>query len=47
MGQQLIKSVNKNKTFNLVALTERVKINKKFQELNLNLTQQEHLKRHL
>ena len=29
MGQQLIKSVKKNKTFNLVALTERVKINKK------------------
>ena len=29
MGQQLIKSVKKNKTFNLVALTERTKINKK------------------
>ena len=29
MGQQLIKSVNKNKTFNLVALTESGKINKK------------------
>ena len=29
MGQQLIKSVNKNKTFNLVALTESSKINKK------------------
>ena len=29
MGQQLIKSVKKNKTFNLVALTERGKINKK------------------
>ena len=29
MWQQLIKSVKKNKTFNLVALTERTKINKK------------------
>ena len=29
MGQQIIKSVKKNKTFNLVALTERTKINKK------------------
>ncbi len=29
MGQQLIKSVNKNKTFKLVSLTENKKINKK------------------
>ena len=29
MGQQLIKSVNKNKTFKLVTLTENRKINKK------------------
>ena len=29
MGQQLIKSINKNKNFKLVALTENRKINKK------------------
>ena len=29
MGQQLIKSVNKNKIFKLVSLTENRKINKK------------------
>ena len=30
MGQQLIKSISKNKTFKIVALTENRKINKKF-----------------
>ena len=30
MGQQLIKSTNKNKIFKLVSLTENRKINKKF-----------------
>ena len=29
MGQQLIKSINKNKNFKLVALTENRKINKR------------------
>ena len=30
MGQQLIKSINKNKAFNLVSLTENRKIQKNF-----------------
>ena len=32
MGQQLIKSANKNKIFKLVSLTENRKIIRKFQE---------------
>jgi 4-hydroxy-tetrahydrodipicolinate reductase len=36
MGQQLIKSSNKNKNFKLVTLTESISVKKKLMELNQN-----------
>ena len=45
MGQQIIKSVKSNKKFNLVALTERVKVNKKVSNIQINLNSEEELKK--
>mgnify|MGYP001392899692 FL=1 len=41
MGQQLIKSVKKNKSFKLVAITENKKINKKINGLKINLNEEQ------
>jgi 4-hydroxy-tetrahydrodipicolinate reductase len=45
MGQQLIKSSNKNKNFKLVSLTENKKINKKITGINLSLNNVEAFKK--
>ena len=37
MGQQLIKTVKKDKNFKLVAITENAEINKKINGLKINL----------
>ena len=44
MGQQLIKSVKKNKDFKIVALTENKKINRKINGLKINLNTEETFK---
>ena len=41
MGQQLIKSVKKNKSFKLVAVTENKRINKKINGLKINLNEEQ------
>ena len=41
MGQQLIKSVKKNKNFKLVAITENKRINKKINGLKINLNEEQ------
>ena len=41
MGQQLIKSVKKNKNFKLVAVTENKRINKKINGLKINLNEEQ------
>ena len=43
MGQQLIKTSQKNKKINLVTLTENRLVNKKFIVLSLNLIQKKFL----
>ena len=45
MGQQLIKSLNKNKNFKLVALTENRLINKKFNQIKPELNSEEAFKK--
>ena len=45
MGQQLIKSSNKNKNFKLVALTENRLINKKFSQIKPELNSEEAFKK--
>ena len=40
MGQQLIKSVKKNKNFKLVAITENRVVNKKIDGLKINLNEE-------
>jgi len=45
MGQQLIKSSNKNKNFKLVALTENRFINKKFSQIKPELNSEEAFKK--
>ena len=45
MGQQLVKSVKKNKNFKLVALTENKKINKKINNIKVNLNTEKELKK--
>ena len=48
MGQQILKSIKKDKTFKLVALTENKKINKKINGINIDLnTEQAFKKAHL
>ena len=44
MGQQIIKSVKKDKNFKLVAITENKVINKKIHGLKINLNQEQTLK---
>ena len=44
MGQQLIKSVKKNKDFKIVALTENKKINRKINGLKINLNTEQTFK---
>ena len=44
MGQQLIRSVKKNKDFKIVALTENKKINRKINGLKINLNTEETFK---
>jgi len=41
MGQQLIKSVKKNKSFKLVAVTENKRVNKKINGLKINLNEEQ------
>ena len=45
MGQQIIKSVKKDKNFRLVALTENKKINKKINGIKVNLNTKEAFKK--
>ena len=45
MGQQIIKSVNKDKNFKLVALTESKKIKKKIGNISISLNNQQVLKK--
>ena len=45
MGQQLLKSVKKDKNFKLAALTENRKINKKINNIRINLNTEESLKK--
>ena len=45
MGQQLLKSVKKDKDFKLVALTENRKINRKINNIRINLNTEEALKK--
>ena len=45
MGQQLLKSVKKDKNFKLVALTENRKINRKINNIRINLNTEEALKK--
>ena len=45
MGQQIIKSVNKDKNFKLVALTEGKKIKKKIGNISISLNNQQVLKK--
>ena len=46
MGQQLIKSVKKDKNFKIVAITENKQIKKKLMELKINLnTMKKYLKK--
>ena len=45
MGQQVIKSIKKNKNFKLVALTENRKINKKIYGIQVNLNSEKELKK--
>ena len=45
MGQQIIKSVRKDKNFRLVALTENKKINKKINGIKVNLNTEEAFKK--
>ena len=45
MGQQLVKSVKKDKNFKLVAITENRKIDKKINNLRVNLNTEEALKK--
>ena len=44
MGQQLIKSVKKDKNFKLVAITENKEINKKINGLKINLNNEQTFK---
>ena len=45
MGQQLLKSVKKDKNFKLVALTENRKINRKINNIRINLNTEEAFKK--
>ena len=45
MGQQLIKSSNKNKNFKLVALTENRLVNKKFNKIQPKLNSEKAFKK--
>ena len=45
MGQQLIKSSNKNKNFKLVALTENRLVNKKFNKIQPELNSERAFKK--
>ena len=45
MGQQLIKSSNKNKNFKLVALTENRLVNKKFNKIQPELNSEKAFKK--
>ena len=45
MGQQLVKSVKKDKNFKLVTLTENRKMNKKINNIRVSLNVEEVLKK--
>ena len=45
MGQQIIKSVKKDRNFKIVALTENKKIKKKIGGININLNTENNLKK--
>ena len=45
MGQQIIKSVRNDKNFNIVALTENKKINKKIKGIKVNLNTEQVFKK--
>ena len=45
MGQQIIKSANKDKNFKLVALTENKKIKKKISNISIDLNNEQVLKK--
>mgnify|MGYP001474486976 CR=1 FL=1 len=45
MGQQIIKSVKKDKNFKLIAITENKKINKKIYGIKVNLNNEQVIKK--